>query len=76
MDKPKVRYNVTRLAEDMAERGWLATDLARIAGMSDRQVSRFLRGEVQTAKTAKKLAHAMGYSPKRYVVRSQESAVA
>lgn len=76
MAKPRVRYNVTRLAEDMAERGWMPKDIARVADVSDKQVQRFLRGEVQTAKTAKKLADALGYSPRRYVIRSQESAVA
>lgn len=57
----------------MSDRGWMPRDIARIAGISHRQVNRFLGGEVQTAKTAKKLADAMGYSPRRYVIRSQES---
>lgn len=69
MGKPKVGYDTQRLANDMAERGWMATDLARAAGVSDMTVSRFLRGNRQTARTAKLLANAMGYSPRRYVVR-------
>ncbi len=71
MERPTIRYDVQRLATDMAERGWLATDLARIAGVGDITVSRFLRQERQTAKTAKKLADALGYTVRRYVVSSR-----
>jgi plasmid maintenance system antidote protein VapI len=53
---------------DMAEKGWLATHLAKTAGVSDMTVSRFLSGEVQTAPTAKKLAKALGRSIRRYLV--------
>ncbi len=62
------RFDVPRMVNDMAERGWVATDLARAADVSDMTVSRFLRGTRQTATTAKKLASAMGYSVRRYVV--------
>jgi transcriptional regulator with XRE-family HTH domain len=69
MGKPKIGYDTRRLSLDMADRGWMATDLARLAGLSDMTVSRFLRGDRQTARTAQKLANALGYSPRRYVVR-------
>lgn len=68
MPKPAVRFNVHRLTVDLANRGLAATDLARLAGVSDKTVSRFLRSETQTPTTAKKLADALGYSVRRYVI--------
>jgi transcriptional regulator with XRE-family HTH domain len=65
--RPTVRFDVKRMATDMAERGWMATDLAREAGVSDMTVSRFLRRKQQTAKTAKKLAEALGHTVRRYL---------
>jgi DNA-binding LacI/PurR family transcriptional regulator len=53
----------------MAEHGWMPKDLARAAKVSEMTVSRFLRKDRQTAKTAKKLADALGYSPRRYVIQ-------
>ncbi|HXG71478.1 MAG TPA: helix-turn-helix domain-containing protein [Gemmatimonadaceae bacterium] len=64
-------YDVARFRDDMALRGWLPTDLARVAGVSDMTVSRFLRREAQTAKTAKKLAEALGYTVRRYLISSR-----
>jgi transcriptional regulator with XRE-family HTH domain len=71
MRKPAVKFNAHRLTVDLANRGLAATDLARLAGVSDKTVSRFLRSETQTAATAKKLAEALGYSVRRYVIPSQ-----
>lgn len=67
-------YNVQKIREDMAVKGWLNTDLARQAGVSDMVVSRFLRGERQTARMANRLARALGFSPKRYFVPSKRVA--
>lgn len=64
----QIRYDVDRMVADMAERGWLATHLAKAAEVSDMTVSRFLSGEIQTAPTAKKLAKALGRSIRRYLV--------
>lgn len=64
-NKPKPRFDAHRVAKDMALRGWNDTDLARAAGLSSRTVGRFLNGE-QTAKTADRLARALGYSIRRY----------
>lgn len=55
----------------MVLRGWLASDLARKAEVSEMAVSNFLRGRHQTARTAKKLADAFGYSVKRYLISSR-----
>lgn len=65
---PVVRFNTQLMAEDMAIHGLSKLDLARRARVADMTVIRFLRGERQTAKTAKKLARALGYSVRRYVV--------
>lgn len=67
---PKVVYDVQRMAEDMAIKGWTKLDLARAATVSDMTVIRFLRGDHQTAPTADRLARALGFSPRRYVVPS------
>lgn len=69
MATPVVEYDIALLARDLAERGLLATDLARMADCSDKTVSRFLRGHTQTAKMAGRFARALGYSPRRYVLR-------
>jgi hypothetical protein len=37
-------------------------------------VIRFLRGETQTGKTARKLAEALGYSSRRYLISSRRMA--
>jgi DNA-binding LacI/PurR family transcriptional regulator len=58
----------------MATRGWIVRDLARAAGVSDMTVSRFLSGEIQTARTAKKFADSLGFTVRRYLVRSTEAA--
>lgn len=65
-----LQFNVAKMREDMAERGWLPTDLAREARLSDTTVSRFLRGERQNPRTADLLAKALGRSVKRYLIRS------
>lgn len=62
------------MAEDMALRGWSKLDLANEAGVADMTVIRFLRGERQTPKTAKKLALALGYSARRYLISSRRAA--
>lgn len=72
METRKVRYATDLMVEDMAARGWLPTDLAREAKVSDMTVGRFLRSDVQTARTAKKLATALGRSIRRYLISSCE----
>lgn len=62
----RARFNAQRIVADMALRGWNNQDLARAAGVSAMTVTRFLRGEAQTAKTAERLARALGYTSKRY----------
>lgn len=67
------RFNAELLTDDIALRGWLPVDIARLAGVSDMTVYRFLSGERQTARTAKKLADALGYSVRRYYIASARS---
>ena len=63
-----------RVADDMAMKGWNNSALARASRVSNMTVTRFLRREAQTAKTAERLARALGHSVRRYIVPS-ESAV-
>ncbi len=65
------RFDIVLLAEDIALRGWLPADLARKAEVSHMAVYRFLDGRHQTPRTAKKLADALGYSVRRYLIRSK-----
>jgi transcriptional regulator with XRE-family HTH domain len=71
---PSVVFNLVLMAEDMAVAGMNKADLAIKAAVSDMTVIRFLRGERQTNRTAKKLAKALGYSVRRYLVRSTQEA--
>ena len=70
-------YDVGLIQDDMAARGWLPVDLARAAGISHMTVARFLTGERRTARMAKKIAKAFGYSTaRRYVVSSRDTVAA
>jgi transcriptional regulator with XRE-family HTH domain len=68
-----VEFNAQLMAEDMAIKGWNKLDLAKKARVADMTVIRFLRGESQTAPTAKKLARALGYSVRRYLISSAQA---
>lgn len=67
MHKRRPEYDLGQLENDMTQRGWLAVDLARKAGVSHMTVGRFLSGERQTPRTLKKLADALGYDVLRYL---------
>ncbi len=69
------RFDCDRLAEDVTLRGWLPIDLARAAGVADMTVYRFLRGERQTPRTAKKLAEALGHPLERYLIQRRTELV-
>jgi transcriptional regulator with XRE-family HTH domain len=71
-----IRFDAQRMAEDMALRGWSKADFAARARVSDMTVIRFLRGERQTARTAKKLSAALGRSIRRYLISSRTGAAA
>lgn len=58
---------------DMAAKGWESKDLATVSDVSEMTISRFLRGEVQTVKTARKIALALGRSPRYYLLRESNS---
>jgi transcriptional regulator with XRE-family HTH domain len=68
-----IQYDAQLMAEDMALRGWTKLDLAKRARVADMTVIRFLRGESQTAPTAKKLANALGHSVRRYIISTREA---
>jgi transcriptional regulator with XRE-family HTH domain len=63
------------MQDDMARQGWLTVDLARRARVSHMTVARFLQRRVQTPRTAKKLAKALGFSVTRYFIPSRPSTV-
>lgn len=67
-----VRFDVSKMQQDIAAKGWQATDLADRAKVARSTVSRFLSGEFQTARMAKRLAEALGYSVRRYIVPAEE----
>lgn len=71
-----VQFDSQRMAEDAALRGWTKAEFAGAAGVSDMTVIRFLRGERQTARTAAKLAKALGYSVRRYLIRASDATAA
>jgi transcriptional regulator with XRE-family HTH domain len=67
-----VAYDTAKLLQDMAKRGWEIKELAAAAEVSHMTVSRFLRSEVQTVKTARRLSRALGRSPGYYLLPTQE----
>lgn len=72
--RSRITYDIDRILEDMSEKGWMNTDLAKEAGVSDMVISRFLRGERQTPRALKKIASALGKSTKRYIARRATAA--
>ena len=71
MPKP-VRYNVQRLAEDMARKGYTKLELAERANVSDMTIIRFLRGERLQAPTVLKIAKALGHDVDRYLITTDK----
>jgi transcriptional regulator with XRE-family HTH domain len=63
-------FNADLMRDDMKSLGMLPIDLARSAGVSHMAVSRFLSGERQTPRMAKKFADALGHEIERYLIRS------
>ena len=70
----KPTYDIARMRDDMAAKGWIPQDLARAAEVSHMTVSRFLRGERQTPRAAKKLSRALGRGSSYYLIRSSSEA--
>ena len=68
-----INYDVALMSEDMAAKGFMRKDLAQKARVSAMAVTRFLSGERQTARMAKKLAGALGHSVRRYLISSREA---
>jgi transcriptional regulator with XRE-family HTH domain len=72
----RIAFNTQLMAEDMVRRGLNKLDLSKRARVADMTVIRFLRGDRQTAKTAKKLAKALGHDVDRYLVTTPQLAPA
>ena len=77
MKPHRVTYDTDRIREDMHLRGWNAKLLAQASGRSPQAISYFLSGQRQTAPTAAKIALALGYTVRRYLIsKSQTERVA
>lgn len=75
IDAAAVTYNVALMSRDMAAKGFIKKDLAAKAGVSAMAVTRFLRGDRQTARMAKRLATALGYSVRRYIDSREQASL-
>jgi transcriptional regulator with XRE-family HTH domain len=64
----KVDFDGDKLHMDMVLKGWTPVELSRRAEVSDMTVYRYLSGQCRTAKTTKKLAQALGYPMRRYLI--------
>lgn len=71
---PAVRFNVQLIVEDMVAKGWDVDGLASAAGLSQRTVYRFVSGELQTIRSGRLIAKALGRSARRYVIPTEEAA--
>lgn len=61
------RFDAAAMQADMVAKGWLAADLARESGLSHMTVARFFDGHYRTARTAKKIADALGRDLRVYM---------
>lgn len=64
------------MREDQAAKGWNDSDLAAAADVHQTTVGRWFAGSISNPKLVKKLARALGYSPRRYVISSEDGAAA
>ena len=71
MKGPQVKFNTELMVLDIASRGWTSRVAAQKAGISYRVLRYYLSGTYQSVTTTRKLAEAMRYSPKRYVIGAQ-----
>lgn len=67
-------FDAAKMIEDMAARGIDIVRLADLTGLHNVTIRRFLDGNIQTTKTATKIATALGYSPRRYLRGVEEAA--
>ena len=66
-----VDFNVVLMQRDMVTKGWEPTDLADRVRCHKSTISRFFSGEHRTAKTAKKIAKALGQPLERYILEAE-----
>lgn len=64
-------YDVERMKRDIAAKGWLPVDLARRAKVNPASVTRFLSGEFQTPRMAKRLSKPLGRAADYYLVDTE-----
>lgn len=68
-----IRFNTGLMRVDAVEQGLTATALAKKARVSKMRVSRFLNGDSKSPVTAKRLAQALGFEVRRYLVTDEEA---
>jgi hypothetical protein len=64
------------MKDDIDAKGWLPVDVARRSRppVAASSVTRFLSGEYQTPRMAKRLSRALGKAADHYLIRSTEAA--
>ena len=67
-----VTYDVVKMRQDMAAKGWQPVDLAGKAKVAASSVTRFFNGSFQTHRMGKRLARALGHGPDHYLIRSAQ----
>jgi plasmid maintenance system antidote protein VapI len=70
--KTPIRYDVRLMRQDQAEAGLSDNGLAKLAKVGWPTIERFMSGKARTPGTAKKIAKALGYPVKRYIVGYRE----
>lgn len=64
---PRFTYKGSLVAADAARKGWNQAMLAHESGLSAMTISRFLSDQMQTPKSAARIARALGYDVQRYL---------
>jgi hypothetical protein len=65
------RYDVDRMVQDAAQRGWMPIDLIRAADVSIAHGYRFLRQESASPRTAEKFTRALGKRQGFYLIKRE-----
>jgi len=65
------QWDTQKMVEDMAVLGLNYTGLAQKSGLSVKTVAAFVQNRTQTAKAATRIALALGYSIRRYLIRQE-----
>ena len=70
---PRTPYLVSRIRRDLEAKGMIPADLQRF-GLTKGTISRFMTGKVQSPRTAKRIAEALGVPIDRYLPKPRSVA--